>query len=975
MEKKKRSGTSSTFKEIQSFNKSYLDLSNYSKDNYGKQNSINNTNEVFEFFTSITNNQKDISKKYEQLFSLIKKFGKEIKYLLAKNDEYSGILIDTKECVKRIKAKLSGDSCEEFENLEAELLKDKNNIDVISKIVTYLWEEIGYHNKNSIEWNKKIEELKKYIGSKDEFLKLERKLTITSEELKKEMVDNMSSLKEQQDLKIKIKEERNIYRKDIQNVHEKILYVILKFLLRDKRWKTLKYFFHFWLNTTRRRKEATNQMVSRLGKKMHCLLLFCFRKLKSNSFEGYLIDKVTGLVDFPLHGNGGHGSSQRGVQSKAGRAYDYSGNDSGNPYGSGSHQNSGNDSGNPYGSGSHQNSGNDSGNPYGSGSHQNSGNDSGNPYGSGSHQNSGNDSGNPYSSGNHQNSGNPYSSGNRQNSRNTLRSTPRERNKSSVFSNLVNSDKTRDGDNVSPGSYDHLNSRSRKRSESMLFYKKENSSATQKSEVATNLYDQSGDFSSGKRGTHRFGNDSEDGEGGGGNDGRQGSRVGANGSYERNVTHDRNSTHDRTSTHDGNYDYQKNSLRGPSHETQEHPGRESNHHVEKMYDNLARQMKDKADRKSVEMIHQTIKKMNNKINDIRDTLDKQNKMMANDDMLRNVPSGKSSLNYKNHSNKKHPDLDYNHSVANSSLNLPCERTLSEYLTNKNKSRNTNTDELNRPKGLRKQSEDFQKMSEYNNRQKKYDNHAHKKSYENMEKWNLNNDQYSHSNSMDMTSVDESYLYQRQSKSSARSASHLKNDANALGGGHGGGHGSSIGSAVGSGMGSGLGGGQYSAACSSKGETKRGGRGDSRGEARRDSRGEARRESKHNGRGEARHDSKHDSKRDPKSDGREAKAAHGTHHATSNRRDFIENSNASSSPSDIKLVLRTGGGFRKLSEHCQKNYIEKLNYLNDNNLLGYETNLNIKIKGHPFMHNVPNGHQKDHKKEKRHRSLSKFYNMH
>ncbi|CAI7722320.1 conserved Plasmodium protein, unknown function [Plasmodium vivax] len=927
MEKKKRSGTSSTFKEIQSFNKSYLDLSNYSKDNYGKQNSINNTNEVFEFFTSITNNQKDISKKYEQLFSLIKKFGKEIKYLLAKNDEYSGILIDTKECVKRIKAKLSGDSCEEFENLEAELLKDKNNIDVISKIVTYLWEEIGYHNKNSIEWNKKIEELKKYIGSKDEFLKLERKLTITSEELKKEMVDNMSSLKEQQDLKIKIKEERNIYRKDIQNVHEKILYVILKFLLRDKRWKTLKYFFHFWLNTTRRRKEATNQMVSRLGKKMHCLLLFCFRKLKSNSFEGYLIDKVMGLVDFPLHGNGGHGSSQRGVQSKAGRAYDYSGNDSGNPYGSGSHQNSGNDSGNPY------------------------------------------------SSGNHQNSGNPYSSGNRQNSRNTLRSTPRERNKSSVFSNLVNSDKTRDGDNVSPGSYDHLNSRSRKRSESMLFYKKENSSATQKSEVATNLYDQSGDFSSGKRGTHRFGNDSEDGEGGGGNDGRQGSRVGANGSYERNVTHDRNSTHDRTSTHDGNYDYQKNSLRGPSHETQEHPGRESNHHVEKMYDNLARQMKDKADRKSVEMIHQTIKKMNNKINDIRDTLDKQNKMMANDDMLRNVPSGKSSLNYKNHSNKKHPDLDYNHSVANSSLNLPCERTLSEYLTNKNKSRNTNTDELNRPKGLRKQSEDFQKMSEYNNRQKKYDNHAHKKSYENMEKWNLNNDQYSHSNSMDMTSVDESYLYQRQSKSSARSASHLKNDANALGGGHGGGHGSSIGSAVGSGMGSGLGGGQYSAACSSKGETKRGGRGDSRGEARRDSRGEARRESKHNGRGEARHDSKHDSKRDPKSDGREAKAAHGTHHATSNRRDFIENSNASSSPSDIKLVLRTGGGFRKLSEHCQKNYIEKLNYLNDNNLLGYETNLNIKIKGHPFMHNVPNGHQKDHKKEKRHRSLSKFYNMH
>ncbi|CAA9989582.1 conserved Plasmodium protein, unknown function [Plasmodium knowlesi strain H] len=881
MDKKKRSGTSSTFKEIQSFSKSYLDLSNYSKDNYQKQNSINNTNEVFEFFTSITNNQKDISKKYEQLFSLIKKFGKEIKYLLAKNDEYNSILIDTKECVKRIKAKISGDSCEEFENLEEELLKDKNNIDVISRIVTYLWEEIGYYSKNSSEWNKKIEELKKYIGSKDEFIKLERKLTVTSEELKKEMIDNMSSLREQQDLKMKIKEERNIYRKDIQNVHEQILYVILKFLLRDKRYKTQKYFFLFWLNTTRRRKEATNQMISCLGKKLHCLLYFCFRKLRSNSFEGHLIDKVMSLVDFPLHGNGDQGSPQRSVPSKAGRDYDYNGN--------------------------------------------------------------ANETGNRYSSGNHQNSDH-Y-----RNSRNTLRSTPQERKKSSVFSNLVNSDKTRDGDNMSPVSYDHVNSISRKRSESMLFYKTENSSATQKSDVATNLYDQSGDFSSGKRDTQQFANDSEDGERDGGNDGRMGSRIGANGSYgkngsyQKNASYEQNGPYDRDADHNSNYAYQKNSLPAPSHEPQEYPSRKSNEHAEKMYDNLARQMRDKADRKSVEMIHQTIKKLNNKINDIRDTLDKQNKIMTNDDMHKIFPHEKSSQNSKNYSNKKHSDLNCNLSLANSSLNLPPERTLSEYLINKNKSRNTNTDELNRTKGLRKQSEQFQKMSEYNNFPNKYDNHSHKKSYENMEKWNVNNDKYSHSNSMNMTSVDESYLYQRHSKSTARSGSHLKNDASVLG----------------SNIGSGIGGGQYSSACSIKGESKRGSRGNSRGETRT----------------ESRRNSKHDSKRYPKSDSREVKAAHNTHHATSSRRDFIENSNASSSPSDIKLILRTGGGFRKLSENCQKNYIEKLNYLNDNKLLGYETNLNIKIKGHPFIHNVPNGQQKEHKKEKRHRSLSKFYNMH
>lgn len=94
--------------------------------------------------------------------------------------------------------------------------------------------------------------------------------------------------------------------------------------------------------------------------------------------------------------------------------------------------------------------------------------------------------------------------------------------------------------------------------------------------------------------------------------------------------------------------------------------------------------------------------------------------------------------------------------------------------------------------------------------------------------------------------------------------------------------------------------------------------------------------------------------------------------------FIENSNDSANTSsDIKLILRTGGGFRKLSEHDQKHYIEKLNYLNDNNLLGYETNLNIKIKGHPFMRNANNNNNnhQDSKKEKRHRSLSKFYNMH
>ncbi|SBT42612.1 conserved Plasmodium protein, unknown function [Plasmodium ovale wallikeri] len=125
MEKKKYSTSSSTFKEKLSSNKSYLDLSNYSKVNYDKQNSINNTNEICEFFTSITNNQKDISKKYEQLFSLIKKFGKEIKYLLSKNDEYNNMLVDTKEYIKRIKTKLSDSSYSEFENIGKKKKKKK----------------------------------------------------------------------------------------------------------------------------------------------------------------------------------------------------------------------------------------------------------------------------------------------------------------------------------------------------------------------------------------------------------------------------------------------------------------------------------------------------------------------------------------------------------------------------------------------------------------------------------------------------------------------------------------------------------------------------------------------------------------------------------------------------------------------------------------------------------------------------------
>ncbi|SBS96976.1 conserved Plasmodium protein, unknown function [Plasmodium ovale curtisi] len=766
MEKKKYSTSSSTFKEKLSSNKSYLDLSNYSKVNYDKQNSINNTNEICEFFTSITNNQKDISKKYEQLFSLIKKFGKEIKYLLSKNDEYNNMLVDTKEYIKRIKTKLSDSSCSEFENIEVELFEDRNNIDVIGRIVTYLFEEVGYYNKNSYECNKKIEDLKKSIGSKDEYTKLERKLTLKSEELKKEMIDNMSSLREQQDLKIKIKEDRNFYRKDIQNMNQKLLYVILKFILLHKKYKMKKLCFRFWLSIVKSKKEARSKIIFCFCKKQHHLLSFCLRKLKSNCLEKHLVDKITSLVGTNLYTS---------------------------------------------------NSNNRNNNNYNS-----------------------NIKGDYYSANNV--------------------TTDR---KSTTFSNFARNNSKMKNSDIGSINYDHVHKNSKKRSESTIFYEK-NNGTIRKSDV-TSMYDVLDDNTSKKRDTSQF-------------------------YVEDDIRNKENNVFEKN-----------NSL-------YEHYNRgEPNYNIEKMYDKFLHQMKEKADQKNVDILHQTIKKLNNKINDIRITLDKQKRI--NERMSKNIPIEKLSSNYKNSSNEKISGTDYNNSIGNNdSLNILSERTLSEYLLNKNTSRNMSTNKnVNGRSVTRKKSDDFENRSEYSSRRKKSDSTSQKKAYDNIEKWNLNNNKYSKNNSLDTVCNDSNYHpYQQEFKNNARGNSRAKN-------------------------------------CTANNTTN-----------------------------------SNANKRVPsRTHNRGASSAnnHGGNSGNNCKKYLIENSNDSSSASDIKLILRTGGGFRKLSEHDQKNYIEKLNYLNDNNLLGYETNLNIKIKGHPFIHNVPNNNQNACKKEKRHRSLSKFYNMH
>ncbi|VWU53381.1 conserved protein, unknown function, partial [Hepatocystis sp. ex Piliocolobus tephrosceles] len=117
MEEQSDNEISPIMKKKFNYKKSFLDLSNISKNDYNKQVSINNTSEICEFFTSITTNQKDISKKYEQLFTLIKKFGKEIKYLLNTTDKYNDILVDTKDYINRVKKNLNASAVSEFESI------------------------------------------------------------------------------------------------------------------------------------------------------------------------------------------------------------------------------------------------------------------------------------------------------------------------------------------------------------------------------------------------------------------------------------------------------------------------------------------------------------------------------------------------------------------------------------------------------------------------------------------------------------------------------------------------------------------------------------------------------------------------------------------------------------------------------------------------------------------------------------------
>ncbi|SCM07717.1 conserved Plasmodium protein, unknown function [Plasmodium chabaudi chabaudi] len=782
----KKSSESPSFSERMSFNnKSFLDLSNYSKANYKKQNSINNTSEICEYFTCITNNQKDISKKYEQLFSLIKKFGKEIKYLLDRNDEYNNILIDTKEYIKKIKSKLSDSSCNEFENVERKLFDDRNNVDVIGQIIVYFFEELQYYNKNSFECNQKINDIRKSIGSKDECTKLERQLTLKNDELKKEIIDNMNSLKENHDLKLKLNDERNMFKKDLKYMNLKILYIILKFLVRDKMHNTKKNIFFIWLNIIRRRREAKIKIINIFCKNQNQLLLCCFNKLKAQCFEKYLIDKISSMM---LNGYRNNATS----------------------------------------------------------SNNNYHNSNINP-----NINSGINGANIYSNNKLDSKARYYADKNSSKDR-----------KGSLFSNLNSHNKMK-SNNISLISNDNDYDNMEKKSESSFYQDKKNSQATRKSDLV-NLYDTA-----------------------------DGSRIHSNDGRKK------KDTIELYNDDNENNNYEKSMSLFDNYT--KHP----NYNIEKLYENFQNEINEKADQKNVDILNQTIKKLNHKINDILAALDKQKKI--NERLSKNIAEhDRSYSNYKNTTNYK---LSQEHLKGlnidnNESSNLLSEKTLSEYLTNKNiSSRNesaNNDNRKNTSNNKKKQNydNDYDINNNNGNRKNKIENMSHKTTYDNIDKWNDNNKKYSKNNSMDTSINNSNLLYPKEYKSNTRRTSRMKN--------------------------------HHLASNDNISENKH----------------------------------THSNNRT---------TSH--HHKNNQKISFIENSNDSANTaSDIKLILRTGGGFRKLSEHDQKHYIEKLNYLNDNNLLGYETNLNIKIKGHPFMRNAHNNHH-DTKKEKRHRSLSKFYNMH
>lgn len=58
----------------------------------------------------------------------------------------------------------------------------------------------------------------------------------------------MSSIKEKEDLKMKLKEDRNMFRKDMHMMHQELLYFILKFLLKNKKKKNSKRLFSLLVN-------------------------------------------------------------------------------------------------------------------------------------------------------------------------------------------------------------------------------------------------------------------------------------------------------------------------------------------------------------------------------------------------------------------------------------------------------------------------------------------------------------------------------------------------------------------------------------------------------------------------------------------------------------------------------------------------------------------------------------------------------
>ncbi|SPJ12929.1 conserved Plasmodium protein, unknown function [Plasmodium sp. DRC-Itaito] len=1035
MEKKKYSGfsssSSSSIKENLNFNKSYLDISTYNKSPYTKQNSIHNTNEVFEFFTRITNNQKDLNKKYEQLFSLIKKFGKEIKYLLSKNDEHNKILVDTNEHIKKVKTKLGDSSYKQYENNEMDTSEDKHNIDLIAKIIFYLLEELTYYNKNTKECNKKIEELRKNLGNKDDYNKLERKLTLTSDELKKEMISNMSSIKEKEDLKMKIKEDRNMFRKDMHIIHQEFLYFISKFLLKDKNKKIQKDCFLFWLIMVKNKKEARNKIINSFCKKQEELLNFSIKKLKSNSYEKDVISKVMSLIN----------------------KYIYDPNKINNN----SHQNSTNirndkNFGLPlqYVSRSNNNNINNNNNNMEKKNlsllNYNYPLDNDYNYNMNKDKNDNENANNYVSSANNINNDNNLSNYNDMSTNHIID------NKNDINNdNIISKNNYYMSNNNYIDYNNNINNNIKSGNHKTSYINDSNNSNYDKLNDHTNEYS---DYSKTKRSESHQNYENMGSKKNSNNNNTYNSNIYNNNNYNNNISNNFSehmtknnllnifdSSIDNLSkkrdtrkfSDDTNIDQKYNTQRSSYIPDQV----ERNYDIENMYNKFLQEMKEKADKKNVDLLHQTIKKLNNKINDIKSTLEMQKKI--NKELGKGIPSEKSSLNYnKNCTPNRQAETEYINSVQenNESINVLSERTLSEYLLNKNTSTKTSSNNYysNKKQNDRKKQEDSNKNNEYYDRKKKSDILLQpKKTYDYLDnKWDTNNNKYHKNNSMDAYHTDNSTLYNKRDykkyderKNEQENKKYNNNDKKI----------NNINdynqkyekkkydsvyekkydsayekkydrsyekkydrsyekkydrsyekkydSSYEK---------KYDSAYQKKYDSSYEKKYDSAYQKKYDSSYEKKYDSAYQKKYDSSYEKKNDNSYEQKNDHRYAKKYENNNMNTydsnqnyqknynncNNEKKYKKHFNDSGlddSPSDIKLILRTGGGFRKLSEHDQKHYLQKLNYLNDNNLLGYETNLNIKIKGHPFIPNIPNNNQQASKKEKRHRSLSKFYNMH